>query len=150
MIEVQRRLARANNAVLSGLGIDAKDWEGIRDTCIALADVFVTDVRFGWEAEQGPSRTEVQPANPHPRRTIDTAYGSKPQPSDSLIEDSPTSPQILWRASESLIEGNPKSHEVRWKASSRSLMSLPFQVATDESTEEELGEAADKLITASR
>jgi len=52
MIDVERRLTRANKAVLSGLGLSVEDWEGIRDACTALGEVFVTEVRFDWEPEQ--------------------------------------------------------------------------------------------------
>lgn len=49
MIDVQRMLAKVNQAILTGLSVSPEDWEEIRDACVALGDVFVREVDFDWE-----------------------------------------------------------------------------------------------------
>jgi hypothetical protein len=135
MIDVQRRLARANNSILSGLGLDTTDWEGIRETCVALGEVFVVEVRFDWEPKQTHPQSEVALPTPYPGRQSVNAGMEKPGASRSLIEDSPESPQTLWRVSQSLIDDSPKSPQTLWR-SSEGVSRLPVMTSDDSSEDD--------------
>eukprot|EP00934_Nitzschia_sp_Nitz4_P003263 Nitzschia sp. Nitz4//scaffold37_size175936//63571//66282//NITZ4_002041-RA/size175936-processed-gene-0.43-mRNA-1//1//CDS//3329549773//3253//frame0 len=51
MIDVQRMLAKMNQAILTGLSAERGDWEEIRRGCVALGESFTNEVQFLWEGD---------------------------------------------------------------------------------------------------
>lgn len=128
MIDVQRRLARANNAVLSGLGLDTTDWEDIRDACVALGEVFLGHVQFDWESEQ-MTRGERPLADAYPNQIKEYRGSSTLRQSSSRFKEVPKSPR------ESLINDDPEWPTVLVRTPER--MMLPVGVAKHDATDDD-------------
>lgn len=60
MIDVQRCLARANQDMLSGIGLTQQEWEDMRERCVSLGEVFSSDVCFDWEEEKATVSNSLQ------------------------------------------------------------------------------------------
>ena len=133
MIDVQRRLARANNAILSGLGLDTTEWEEIRDACSALGEVFVSYVQFDWESEQ-ITHTERPVADAYAGMIREDGGSSTLRQSSSLFEEVPKSSR------ESLINDDPEWPEVLVRTPQR-MMELPVGVAKDDSADGYISDA---------
>ena len=126
MIDVQRRLARANNAILSGMGLDTTEWEDIRDACIALGEVFVGQVQFNWESEQ-ITHTERRLADADPSLIREYRGNSTLRQSSSLLEEVPKASR------ESLINDDPEWPIVLARTPERMIGAAKHDRADDDS-----------------